>query len=75
MLGFIRSLIGGQYDELGMLRAHFLEVVNEHDILEDFQPWWVWVIVIRCMLSILFKVRVCLNEGLLEPNINVDRSL
>lgn len=39
VFGFIRSLIGGQYEELGMLRAHFLKVVDEHDIREDFQPW------------------------------------
>ena len=39
VLGFLRALISGQYEELGVLRAHFLHVVQDHTIEEDFQPW------------------------------------
>lgn len=38
VLGFLRVLISGQYEELGVLRAHFLHVVQDHTIEEDFQP-------------------------------------
>ena len=39
VLGFFRALINGQYEELGVLRAHFLHVIQDHTIEEDFQPW------------------------------------
>ena len=39
VFGFLRALVGGQFEELGILRAHFLRVVQNHVIIEDFQPW------------------------------------
>ncbi|XP_049853714.1 tuberin isoform X1 [Schistocerca gregaria] len=32
---FIRSLVQGQYDKLGMMRVHFFRIVKEHNIPED----------------------------------------
>jgi tuberous sclerosis protein 2 len=38
VLGFLRALIEGQYEDLGILRAHFLRVIQTHSNIEDFQP-------------------------------------
>ena len=36
-LGFTQALVSGQYRELGMLRAHFFRVIQQHSVREDAQ--------------------------------------
>lgn len=35
---FLHSLVKGQYDRLGMLRAHFFRVIKQYDHPEDIVP-------------------------------------
>ncbi|PSN43169.1 hypothetical protein C0J52_09893 [Blattella germanica] len=35
---FFRCLVQGQYDKLGLMRAHFFRVIKTHDIHEDVAP-------------------------------------
>lgn len=37
VLRFTRSLVAGQYSELGVMRAHFFKVIQTHRIEEDAQ--------------------------------------
>ena len=41
VLHFLRALVGGQYDDLNLLRAHFFNIVAQHKVEEDFQLWLV----------------------------------
>ena len=41
VLQFTRCLVEGQFSELGVLRAHFFNVVRCHQLAEDAQQRWV----------------------------------
>lgn len=43
VLYFLRALVGGQYDDLNLLRAHFFNIIAQHKVEEDFPLWCVCV--------------------------------
>lgn len=48
VLRFTRSLVAGQYSELGVMRAHFFKVIQTHRMEEDAQQ-----------RSVMFRNNVC----------------
>ena len=51
-LWFTRAMVTGQYTELGVMRAHFFKVIQNHRVEEDVQQRSVWsdVCGVKCVV-------------------------